>query len=176
MDRSSFTSRPGGLSTGRMQYCDDCKTVREGPYPTSCPLCSLKSRLDKLESEGDESAAVGKVEDQVKDILDNRARILEDFAKAYLAETGLKVNEVRMCRRMEPDGETIWFEPFKDVCQNTPRADFNWEAEVKRVLNRVEEMTPSKNRSDPFEMGYQSCGNWVQTLLGNLLERSKRVK
>lgn len=48
----------------------------------------------------------------VKDILTKRGEILEEFAEAYIAETGLKPSQIILHEQRSFDGERIswWFE------------------------------------------------------------------
>ncbi len=45
----------------------------------------------------------------VKTIIDKRSEILEDFARAYVAETGLLPSEIELCEQRQPDKIVYWF-------------------------------------------------------------------
>jgi hypothetical protein len=45
----------------------------------------------------------------VRDIQKNRHKILEDFSKAYLAETGLKPSQVILCESFDGSRYKWWF-------------------------------------------------------------------
>lgn len=47
------------------------------------------------------------IEDMVKKLMEFRAEILEDFSKAYLAETGLLPSEVELCNQQVTENQQI---------------------------------------------------------------------
>ena len=50
----------------------------------------------------------------MRDVSEKRCQILEDFCKAYLAETGLSPSEVALVQECR-GGKVVWhFEPLKD--------------------------------------------------------------
>lgn len=58
----------------------------------------------------------------VKDVLERRASILEDFAKAFVAETGLMPSEVELCEEHRPSEIVFYFRKKTD-----PHATPEWE-------------------------------------------------
>jgi hypothetical protein len=50
-----------------------------------------------------------KIQETVNQVVNNRASIKEDFAKAYLAETGLSPSECELCEQHHSDKVTWWF-------------------------------------------------------------------
>jgi hypothetical protein len=50
------------------------------------------------------------------EVIENRAKILEDFTKAYIAETGLMPSQIRCVWQNSLDNMTtrVWFEKLPD--------------------------------------------------------------
>jgi len=53
--------------------------------------------------------------DLVRDILNQRTQILEEFCQAYIAETGLMPSEIELCEVHRPDKITYFFRRREDV-------------------------------------------------------------
>jgi hypothetical protein len=50
------------------------------------------------------------IEKKLKQIANKRNKILEQFTKAYLAETGLKPSEIMLVQSFSPTEVKWWFE------------------------------------------------------------------
>jgi hypothetical protein len=61
-----------------------------------------------------------KVDKLIREIKRNREEILETFARAYLAETGLKPSEVVMCIQDGGGFQKIWFARQNEAYLNSP--------------------------------------------------------
>lgn len=62
----------------------------------------------------------------IKNIIDRRSKILEDFAQAYIAETGLMPSEIEMCEQ-NSGFEIRWF--FRKRIDENPTLNSHPEAD-----------------------------------------------
>ena len=61
-----------------------------------------------------------KIEDVVREVSLKQHKVLEDFAKAYMAETGLKASEIVLCQQQLPDKIKFWFESKEEAAKRIP--------------------------------------------------------
>jgi hypothetical protein len=70
---------------------------------------------------------MSEIETLIADIANRRAQILEDFTRAYLAETGLRPSECELCERR--DGMTLrWY--FRKRESDMPTAAYESQRDV----------------------------------------------